>query len=272
MAKATDITIEIRQRIRDGVSTTNARLDESNRLARYAFVCAVVTLAAVGCAASSAEQCRDAPVLRAPESGCTVVGIEAAGEDACLFGETMMVTGSWVRVTHAVDRAAHIELRVLSLPSTCQVDGTGCPSAHVSRGSAGSCGCATGDLDSLPLSSDRTTSLSFPLLAPEHDVLLRPAGAVFEVSVCGDDGEPFPTCDAEGACLALGAIHSAGACACLPPCATDADCPQPRTGGARARCEPLGCTLPCGAASTCPEGQACAERGGTAGPICMTQL
>jgi hypothetical protein len=233
----------------------------------------LLALLALGCApaAPTTDECVNAPVLDAPASGCTVVGLEVAGEDTCTINGVQTVTGSWVELRHPADRSATLSLRVLSMPDGCDASGARCPTAHVTQGGVPPCSCAVeGGLDSFTLPT--TTTFELPLLAPQQAVLLRPAGAIYEVSICVNDDEPFPTCGADGSCFALGSVTASGNCACLPSCRVDDDCPQPRTGTIRARCEPIGCTLPCGVDDACPAAQSCVDRGGANGPICMAPL
>jgi hypothetical protein len=220
--------------------------------------------------------CENAPVLHAPESGCIAFQLEVGNDDSCPYrsatGEMRTVTGSWVRLTHPADRFTAIGFRPVSSPLPCDgAEQPGCPVVLLTRGGVAPCSCELGDSD---VSSFGLDSLFVPaLVAPEQDALLGPPGAVFEVSLCVEDRDAFPTCsEADGQCDGGGFLWSLGQCTCLPRCRVDADCPQPRTGTVEAHCDPMGCILSCDATDTCPDGQSCIDGPNTPGAVCMAPL
>jgi hypothetical protein len=231
----------------------------------------VLALAALACspAPPRGNECLNAPVLRAPETGCTVIGLEVAGEDTCAMVGVTSHRGSWLELRHPADRAATLSIRLVTSPPRCDAPGAVCPTAHFTQGGVVPCACDFEGLDSLNIAS---APLEVRLSAPEQSVLLAPPGAVYEISLCVDGGDAFPTCEASGECAPFNTFQTEGHCACLPACVTDDDCPQPRSGTVSARCEPVGCTLPCGADEVCPDGQACIARSGSTDSICMAPL
>lgn len=244
---------------------------------RRPFACAACCLAfAIGgataaCASEPSPACDSSiPTLKAPAVGCETITFTVEEDQGCSYDgapsiedEEQWIAGAWLRLRHSADVAARVRFRSVSLPRPPIMDGPDAPYAFLTTARAGPCMCTAGELQALPLPLDDV--FEWPLLAgQEQQVLLRPVGAVFDVSVCAGDADPYPVCMDRGedppACE--GGIPATGSdthCACLPPCVADEDCPVPISGNVTPLCDAEGqCVLPCETASdVCPDGQEC---------------
>lgn len=231
----------------------------------------VITCGALaGCEGAGARgSCADDVETLAAGDGCKTIMFTVGDEGGCTYigdsGEVLQENeGEWLRLVHPADRATRLVLRMVSSPVECTVDGPDCPYARLTTGGANACECRSGQLDNLPLPV--TETFEWPLQGgTEQQVLLSPVGAVFEVSICTSEEEPFPVCaldpeHPEDMPVCPGNLGRAGNteyCACFPPCAADSDCPIPRTGTVTPRCDDGSCILPCGPSAVCPDGFAC---------------
>ncbi len=180
--------------------------------------------------------------------------------------------GSWTTLRHPADVAARLRVELLEVP-------TGAP--EPAFGYLASPGWpSVGSLAGFGFGR-AAAPFEMPLYAPEQRLFLGPLGARYRVSICFEGRDPFPICSWHGTapeCEGIGAmgITAPAACACLPPCAVDGDCPVPLTGDVAPRCSATHtCVLPCDATVACPDGQACTPLPpdthlGPGAAICMT--
>lgn len=237
----------------------------SHDAAIYALAPSIFMLGA--CSGSSTPSCdQSVAILVAPEDGCATIEVVADDAGHCAYtdanGETLQeFSGTWLRLTHPRDREARLVVRTVSVVERCTEDGPSCPYARLTTGGAAACECRLHELDNLPLPFDEP--FEWPLHGGgEQQVLLSPAGAVFEVSVCVGNGDAFPVCATNdlGEPVCPGNLDRFGDdafCACLPSCEDDDDCPLPRSGSVTPRCDSGldRCILPCTPTDACPDGQ-----------------
>jgi hypothetical protein len=219
--------------------------------------------------------CAGAPIL-APTSGCVTEVVTASDDLACTItsegGEVEQeLRGTWLRIRHPNDLATTVSVRVLESDPACPEDLTGrtCPRLLLTEASADPrvpCACAEGGFAAMDVAPDGTPR-ELTSLHPQQELLLV-AGATYEVTVCADpEADAYPVCEAAASppCPGLAAFVYGSTCACLPGCASAADCPVPSTGTAKVTCDGS-CLLDC-STGTCPDGQQCVDT--DRGSICM---
>ncbi len=210
----------------------------------------------------SVEACLRAPTIEAPlaPGSCVSLLVSGSSSVACTRslgdGREQPMTGQWVRISRpSREWRATISVRVND--GAC-VD-TSCSEAILTRDAALPCGC-NGE-PTQRLGRVEVGGAAVPLFMQQQELLVSGSG-LFEVTVCTDEIDPWPSCSGascEGESLSVfGADgnHESG-CQCLLPCDTDADCLPRRGVAATPRCSLFGCVLDCSTNADCGPGGAC---------------